>query len=146
MLRRLRSRAVRAPRVIISLVLIAFATPALAGPLAYCLLRDDAPRLVAAASHCETMAESALVASALEASATVHPPAVDEAAGVGGGAVSVPSVIPSFLFVGQGGGLLPPLPDLLPSRDDAYGGAASDPSVMRSLAGAIAGRSVRLLV
>lgn len=151
MLRRLRHRVVRFPRVIAALAVMACAAPAVAGPLAFCLNSGDSPRVVPATDHCESMAESAVDAgSAAEAPATTavpaHLPAVDEAVGTGAGAVVVPPVVQTALIFTHVGGLLPPLPDLLPSRDDAYGGAAPERSSMRSLAGAVVGRSVRLRV
>lgn len=151
MLRRLRHRVVRFPRVIAALAVMACAAPAVAGPLAYCLDSGDSPRVVPAADHCESMAAAAVKAESpgeTPAKTTVpaHLPAVDEAVGTGAGAVVVPPVVQTALIFMHVGGLLPPLPDLLPSRDDAYGGAAPERSSMRSLAGAVVGRSVRLRV
>lgn len=148
MLCRLRVRAARAPRVIISLVLVAFALPALAGPLAYCLERTDGPRVVAATDHCESMSASASGSTSTGASTAtdpVHLPAIDEAVGAGAGGVP-PMAQSSGLLFFPAGGLMPLLPDLLPPRLDAYGGVALDRTSMRSLAGAIAGRSARLQI
>lgn len=137
MLRRLRRWSVRAPRVIIALALVAFAAPAVAGPLAYCLRGDDAARVVAAASHCETLSKSP---------GAMHLPAADEAVGVGAGGVAVPMPAQGVVLFASVGGFLPPSPDLLPIRRDAYGGASPERASTCSLAGAIAGRSVRLLI
>ena len=137
MLRRFRNPVRRAPQALLWLAFLAFVAPALAGPLAFCLNSGDGPRVVAAAKHCEAMAKS---------SGGMHLPAVDEAVGSGAGPVGVPSVPQAPLLFVQVGGLLPPPPDPLPSRDDAYGGAAPDGSPSRSLAGAVAGRSARLLI
>ena len=73
MFRRLRAWADRAPRTFAALALALFIAPAVAGPLAYCLHGDDAPTVVAAAAHCETMAK--------DAGSGLHLPAVDDAAG-----------------------------------------------------------------
>ena len=85
MLRRLRAFAARAPRVIISLVIVAFALPALAGPLAYCLAGDEGSRVVAAASHCESTADATATTklattklATTKPAATEHLPAIDE--------------------------------------------------------------------
>lgn len=135
MLRRLRIQAVRAPRAFLSLLLLAFALPALAGPLAYCLEGTEGPRVVAATEHCASMAEAA---------DPVHLPALEEGVGSGAGGSSPITQSPGFWI--HLGGVLSPLPELLPSRDDAYGGAASDGPWPRALAGGHAGRSVRLLI
>lgn len=151
MLRRLRAWSARAPRVIISLAIVAFALPALAGPLAYCLEGAEGSRVVAAASHCESMSASISGATSTGTSTAtdpVHLPAIDEAVGAGAGGVPPIAQSSGLLFpVGfPVGGLVPLLSDLLPPRLDAYGGVALDRSSMRSLAGAIAGRSVRLQI
>jgi hypothetical protein len=147
MLRRLRAWSARAPRVIISLAIVAFALPALAGPLAYCLEGAEGSRVVAAASHCESMSASISGATSTGTSTAtdpVHLPAIDEAVGAGAG--GVPPIAQSSGLLFPVGGLVPLLSDLLPPRLDAYGGVALDRSSMRSLAGAIAGRSVRLQI
>ena len=143
-LRRLRARIVRAHRVLIPLVLVAFASPALAGPLVHCLEGAEGPRIVAAASHCPSMAEAAP-----QPVDPVHLPVSDEAVGTGPGAGGVvasvalqaPGVVIHF------GGLLPPILDLLPSRDDAYRGSGPPTGASTSgPAGAAVGRSVRLQI
>jgi hypothetical protein len=67
--------------VIISLSLVAFALPALAGPLAYCLEDAEGSRVVAAASHCESMADAAATAKP----AATHLPAIDESVNAASG-------------------------------------------------------------
>ena len=140
MLRRLRRWSVRAPRVILALALVAFVAPAVAGPLAYCLRGDDAPRVVAAASHCETLAKSP---------GAMHLPAADEAVGTGAAGAAgaaMPTPAQGVVLFASVGGFWPPSSDLLPIRRDAYGGASPERASTSSLAGAIAGRSVRLLI
>lgn len=136
MFRRLRARADRAPRTFAALALALFIAPAVAGPLAYCLHGDDASTVVAAAAHCETMAK--------DAGSGLHLPAVDDAAGpVASSASAGQSTLPPLAPFG---GWLPRAADLHPAHLVAYGGAAPDPASMRHAAGAIAGRSVRLLI
>lgn len=144
MLRRLRAFAARAPQVIVSLVLLAFVVPALAGPLAYCLGVDDGSRVVAAASHCESMADAMATA---KPAAPFHLPAIDESVSAASGSAEWAPVVQSSGLLVHTGGLASPLPELLlPSRLDAYGADAPDRYSMRSLAGAIAGRSARLQI
>jgi len=143
MLRRLRAWAARAPRVIISLSLVAFALPALAGPLAYCLEGAEGSRVVAAASHCESMTEATATA---KPAATGHLPAIDESVSAASGSAGWAPVIQSCGLLVHDGGIASPLPELLPSRLDAYGANAPDRYSMHSLAGAIAGRSARLQI
>ncbi len=143
MLRRLRAWAARAPRVIISLSLVAFALPALAGPLAYCLEGAEGSRVVAAASHCESMTEATATS---KRAATGHLPAIDESVNAASGSAGWAPVIQSCGLLVHDGGVASPLADLLPSRLDAYGGDAPDRCSMCSLAGAIAGRSARLQI
>lgn len=144
MLRRLRVRAARVPRAIIALVLVAFVSPTMAGPLVHCLEGTEGPRIIAATSHCPSMAEAAP-----QAGDPVHLPVLDEAVGTGPGAGGVvasvalqaPGVVIHF------GGLLPPILELLPSRDDAYRGSGPPTGASTSgPAGAVVGRSVRLLI
>ena len=146
MLRRLRAFAARAPRVIISLVIVAFALPALAGPLAYCLAGDEGSRVVAAASHCESTADATATTklATTKPAATEHLPAIDES--VNASSDSAEPVVQSCGRLVHAGGIAAPLPELLPSRLDAYGANAPDQYSMRSLAGAIAGRSARLQI
>lgn len=141
MLRRLRAWAARAPRVIISLSLVAFALPALAGPLAYCLEGAEGSRVVAAASHCESMTEATA-----KPAATGHLPAIDESVSAASGSAGWALVIQSCGLLVHDDGVAFTLSDLLPARLDAYGGDAPDRCAMRSLAGAIAGRSARLQI
>ena len=143
MLRRLRAFAARAPRVIISLVIVAFALPALAGPLAYCLAGDEGSRVVAAASHCESTADAT---ATTKPAATEHLPAIDESVNASSDSAAWEPVVQSCGRLVQAGGIAAPLPELLPSRLDAYGANAPDQYSMRSLAGAIAGRSARLQI
>lgn len=143
MLRRLRAWAARAPRVIISLSLVAFALPALAGPLAYCLEGAEGSRVVAAASHCESMTEAAATS---KPAATGHLPAIDESVNAASGSAGWAPVIQSCGLLVHDGGVASPLTDLLPPRLHAYGGDAPDRCSMCSLAGAIAGRSARLQI
>lgn len=143
MLRRLRAFAARAPQVIASLVLLAFVVPALAGPLAYCLGVDDGSRVVAAASHCESMADAMATA---KPAAPFHLPAIDESVSAASGSAEWAPVVQSSGLLVHTGGLASPLPELLPSRLDAYGADAPARYSMRSLAGAIAGRSARLQI
>jgi len=144
MLRRLRAWAARAPRVIISLSLVAFALPALAGPLAYCLEDAEGSRVVAAASHCESMADAAATATAKPAA--THLPAIDESVNAASGSAGWVPVVQSSGLCLHDGGIASPLAELLPSRLDAYGADAPDRYLMRSLAGAVAGRSARLQI
>jgi hypothetical protein len=141
MLRRLRAFAARAPRVIVSLVLLAFVVPVLAGPLAYCLEGDDGSRVVAAASHCESMADATATA---KPAAPEHLPAIDDSVNAASGSTGWALVVQSSGLLLHDSGIASPLPELLPSRLDAYGSDAPDRYSMRSLAGAIAGRSARL--
>ena len=143
MLRRLRAFAARAPRVIISLVIVAFALPALAGPLAYCLAGDEGSRVVAAASHCESTADATATTTP---AATEHLPAIDESVNASSDSAAWEPVVQSCGRLVHAGGIAAPLPELLPSRLDAYGANAPDQYSMRSLAGAIAGRSARLQI
>ena len=143
MLRRLRAFAARAPRVIISLVVVAFALPALAGPLAYCLAGDEGSRVVAAASHCESTADAT---ATTKPAATEHLPAIDESVNASSDSAAWEPVVQSCGRLVHAGGIAAPLPELLPSRLDAYGANAPDQYSMRSLAGAIAGRSARLQI
>ena len=143
MLRRLRAFAARAPRVIISLVIVAFALPALAGPLAYCLAGDEGSRVVAAASHCESTADAT---ATTKPAATEHLPAIDESVNASSDSAAWEPVVQSCGRLVHAGGIAAPLPELLPSRLDAYGANAPDQYSMRSLAGAIAGRSARLQI
>ena len=143
MLRRLRAIAARAPRVIISLVIVAFALPALAGPLAYCLAGDEGSRVVAAASHCESTADAT---ATTKPAATEHLPAIDESVNASSDSAAWEPVVQSCGRLVHAGGIAAPLPELLPSRLDAYGANAPDQYSMRSLAGAIAGRSARLQI
>ena len=143
MLRRLRAFAARAPRVIISLVIVAFALPALAGPLAYCLAGDEGSRVVAAASHCESTADAT---ATTKPAATEHLPAIDESLNASSDSAAWEPVVQSCGLLVHAGGIAAPLPELLPSRLDAYGANAPDQYSMRSLAGAIAGRSARLQI
>ena len=143
MLRRLRAFAASAPRVIISLVIVAFALPALAGPLAYCLAGDEGSRLVAAASHCESTADAT---ATTKPAATEHLPAIDESVNASSDSAAWEPVVQSCGRLVHAGGIAAPLPELLPSRLDAYGANAPDQYSMRSLAGAIAGRSARLQI
>lgn len=135
MFRRLRAWAGRAPRIVAALALLAFVAPAVAGPLEHCLHGDDAPRVVAAFAHCEMMAEAA---------GGMHFPAVDDAATAASAAPAAPAAmaLPPFLSFGEP---VPAAADRLPPLRGAYGGAQDLPS-LRSLAGAIAGGSVRLLI
>ena len=143
MLRRLRAFAASAPRVIISLVIVAFALPALAGPLAYCLAGDEGSRGVAAASHCESTADAT---ATTKPAATEHLPAIDESVNASSDSAAWEPVVQSCGRLVHAGGIAAPLPELLPSRLDAYGANAPDQYSMRSLAGAIAGRSARLQI
>ena len=143
MLRRLRAFAARAPRVIISLVIVAFALPALAGPLAYCLAGDEGSRVVAAASHCES---TAVATATTKPAATELLPAIDETVNASSDSAAWEPVVQSCGRLVHAGGIAAPLPELLPSRLDAYGANAPDQYSMRSLAGAIAGRSARLQI
>lgn len=145
MLRRLRHRIIHVRRVVLTLALVASAAPVVAGPLAYCLNSGDAPRVVAAASHCESMAPAATKATA-KTTVPAHLPTVDAAVGTGAGVVVVPTCVQTVVLFMQSGGLLPPPPGLLPSRDDAYGGARPERSSAGALADALVGRSVRLLI
>lgn len=145
MLRRLRQRVVRLRRVILALALVAFAAPAVAGPLAYCLNSGDPPRIVAAASHCESMTQTIVDPSANK-TVLPHLPMVDEAVGTGAGTVVVPTVVQSVVLFMHVGGLLPPLSVSRPSRDDAYGGAPPERSSMSGPAGVVVGRAARLLI
>ena len=129
--------------MIISLSLVAFALPALAGPLAYCLDGAEGSRVVAAASHCESMTEAAATS---KRAATGHLPAIDESVSAASGSAGWAPVIQSCGLLVHDGGVASPLADLLPSRLDAYGGDAPDRCSMCSLAGAIAGRSARLQI
>jgi hypothetical protein len=129
--------------VIISLSLVAFALPALAGPLAYCLEGAEGSRVVAAASHCESMTEATATS---KRAATGHLPAIDESVNAASGSAGWAPVIQSCGLLVHDGGVASPLADLLPSRLDAYGGDAPDRCSMCSLAGAIAGRSARLQI
>ena len=129
--------------MIISLSLVAFALPALAGPLAYCLDGAEGSRVVAAASHCESMTEAAATS---KPAATGHLPAIDESVNAASGSAGWAPVIQSCGLLVHDGGVASPLADLLPSRLDAYGGDAPDRCSMCSLAGAIAGRSARLQI
>ena len=129
--------------MIISLSLVAFALPALAGPLAYCLEGAEGSRVVAAASHCESMTEAAATS---KRAATGHLPAIDESVNAASGSAGWAPVIQSCGLLVHDGGVASPLADLLPSRLDAYGGDAPDRCSMCSLAGAIAGRSARLQI
>ena len=117
--------------------MLAVAAPAVAGPLAYCLYGDEAPRVVAAAAHCEMMAEAA---------GGMHLPVVGDAATAAFAVPVAPAVmaLPPLLSFGEP---LPAAVEPLPLlRRGAYGGAVRDLSSLRSLAGAIAGGSVRLLI
>lgn len=143
MLCRLRAFAARAPRVIISLVIVAFALPALAGPLAYCLAGDEGSRVVAAASHCESTADAM---ATTKPAATEHLPAIDKSVNASSDSAAWEPVVQSCGRLVHAGGIAAPLPELLPSRLDAYGANAPDQYSMRSLAGAIAGRSARLQI
>jgi hypothetical protein len=127
--------------VIISLSLVAFALPALAGPLAYCLEGAEGSRVVAAASHCESMTEATA-----KPAATGHLPAIDESVSAASGSAGWALVIQSCGLLVHDDGVAFTLSDLLPARLDAYGGDAPDRCAMRSLAGAIAGRSARLQI
>ena len=129
--------------MIISLSLVAFALPALAGPLAYCLDGAEGSRVVAAASHCESMTEAAATS---KPAATGHLPAIDESVSAASGSAGWAPVIQSCGLLVHDGGVASPLADLLPSRLDAYGGDAPDRCSMCSLAGAIAGRAARLQI
>jgi hypothetical protein len=71
MLPRLRAWVGRAPQLVVALVLLTCAAPAVAGPLAFCLRGDDPPRVVAASEHCEMMAQGG---------EGMHVPTVDAAA------------------------------------------------------------------
>ena len=148
MLRRPRAFAARAPRVIISLVVVAFALPALAGPLAYCLAGDEGSRVVAAASHCESTADATATTklATTKPAATEHLPAIDESVNASSDSAAWEPVVQSCGRLVHAGGIAAPLPELLPSRLDAYGANAPDQYSMRSLAGAIAGRSARLQI
>ena len=158
MLRRLRAFAARAPRVIISLVIVAFASPALAGPLAYCLAGDEGSRVVAAASHCELTADATAATklattklattklATTKPAGTDHLPAIDESVNASSDSAAWEPVVQSCGRLVHAGGIASPLPELLPSRLDAYGANASDRYSMHSLAGAIAGRSARLQI
>ena len=153
MLRRLRAFAARAPRVIISLVIVAFALPALAGPLAYCLAGDEGSRVVAAASHCELTADATAATklattklATTKPAATEHLPAIDESVNASSDSAAWEPVVQSCGRLVHAGGIAAPLPELLPSRLDAYGANAPDRYSMHSLAGAIAGRSARLQI
>ena len=136
MLRSLRVRLVRAPRIIAAFGLLAFAAPAIAGPLAFCLQGDETPRVVAAAAHCEMM---------VDAAGGLHLPAVDDAAPAAFAAptASAATAVPLLLRFGD---LLPAAADLLPQLRGAYGGAARHPWSSRSFAVTTAGESVRLLI
>ena len=129
--------------MIISLSLVAFALPALAGPLAYCLDGAEGSRVVAAASHCQSMTEATATS---KPAATGHLPAIDESVSAASGSAGWAPVIQSCGLLVHDGGVASPLADLLPSRLDAYGGDAPDRCSMCSLAGAIAGRSARLQI
>jgi hypothetical protein len=129
--------------VIVSLVLLAFVVPVLAGPLAYCLEGDDGSRVVAAASHCESMADATATA---KPAAPEHLPAIDESVSAASGSAGWALVIQSCGLLVHDDGVAFTLSDLLPARLDAYGGDGADRCAMRSLAGAIAGRSARLQI
>ena len=128
---------------VISLVIVAFALPALAGPLAYCLAGDEGSRVVAAASHCESPADAT---ATTKPAATEHLPAIDESVNASSDSAAWEPVVQSCGRLVHAGGIAAPLPELLPSRLDAYGANAPDQYSMRSLAGAIAGRSARLQI
>jgi len=122
---------------------VAFALPALAGPLAYCLEGAEGSRVVAAASHCESMTEATATA---KPAATGHLPAIDESVSAASGSAGWALVIQSCGLLVHDDGVAFTLSELLPSRLDAYGADAPDRYLMRSLAGAVAGRSARLQI
>jgi hypothetical protein len=71
-------------------------------------------------------------------------PAIDESVNAASGSAGWVPVVQSSGLCLHDGGIASPLAELLPSRLDAYGADAPDRYLMRSLAGAVAGRSARL--
>ena len=99
--------------------------------------------MVAAASHCESTADAT---ATTKPAATEHLPAIDESVNASSDSAAWEPVVQSCGRLVHAGGIAAPLPELLPSRLDAYGANAPDQYSMRSLAGAIAGRSARLQI